>query len=34
LSIVFLLQALSGHVVDLIIQLASERFRWGLGDVS
>jgi hypothetical protein len=28
LSIVFLLQALSGHVVDLIIQLASERFRW------
>jgi hypothetical protein len=34
LSIVFLLQALSGHVVDLIIQLASERFNWTLGDVS
>jgi hypothetical protein len=34
LSLVFLLQRLSGNVVDLMIQLASERFHWDLGDVS
>jgi hypothetical protein len=34
LSIVFLLQRLSGSVLDLMIQLASDRSHWGLGDVS
>ncbi|KAE9362765.1 MFS general substrate transporter [Stipitochalara longipes BDJ] len=34
LSIVFLLQRLSGNILNLMVQLASERFHWGLGDAS
>ena len=33
LSITFLLQSLYGHSIDTIFQLASERFRWSVGDV-